>query len=191
MLLSDNPMKLCWTVEDYSNFSRLVGMVHLMVRYIPRITLLRTHLKRENFTQLLATNSLMSCIFSAFCIKRRSSCDISIVSSAKESTKSLLSRAFFPCVWKNCTHMRVFLTRFSREFKVKYLWAVLSACAPWTRDEEISSTLKIIQTSVNLQKKFNTTHILRKIRNFAIFLQTFENNREMTNLSQRGKIFTI
>ena len=68
--------------------------------------------------------------------------------------------------------------------------SILYACAPWTRDEEISSTLKIIQTSVNLQKKFNTTHILRKIRNFAIFLQTFENNCEMTNLSQRGKIFT-
>ena len=63
--------------------------------------------------------------------------------------------------------------------------SILYACAPWTRDEEISSTLKIIQTSVNLQKKFNTTHILRKIRNFAIFLQTFENNCEMTNLSQR------
>ena len=86
--------------------------------------------------------------------------------------------------------MRAFLTRFSREFKVKYLWAVLSACAPWTRDEEISSTLKIIQTSVNLQKKFNTTHF-KKNQKFRNISQTFENNREVTNSSQSGKIFTI
>ena len=106
-------------------------MVHPMVRYIPRVTVLRTHLKRRNLMQLSATNSLMktlwsshslgsfsslffnqpictkacdlllgtkttsflkgkgislcpsfSYIFSAFCIKRCSSCDISIVSLA-------------------------------------------------------------------------------------------------------------
>ena len=50
--------------------------------------------------------------------------------------------------------------------------------------------LKIIQTSVNLKKKFNTTHFKRN-QKFRDIPQTFENNREVTNSSQSGKMFTI